>query len=74
MTMEAPTDGDVILASLEHGLCPQLRLGLIVCEAVIAEEAGVIVVELEVELDARGVESSAERGVALIACGELEGS
>jgi len=30
MTVEAPTDGDVFLAYLEHGLCPTLRAGQIV--------------------------------------------
>jgi transposase len=30
MTLEAPTDGDVFLAYLEHVLCPQLKPGQIV--------------------------------------------
>lgn len=30
MTIEAPTDGDVFLAYLEHSLCPQLKPGQIV--------------------------------------------
>lgn len=30
MTIEAPTDGDIFLAYLEHGLCPLLKPGHIV--------------------------------------------
>ena len=30
MTMKSPTDGDVFLAYMEHGLCPLLKPGHIV--------------------------------------------